>query len=159
MGRLPHRGAALTPALAATLAKVADVLTEAKRPWWVIGSAAVVLHGGTTNARDVDVIVGIDDVETIAAATGARAIEAGNDPLFLSERFLRWDGAPMPVEFMADMCVRNRSEWRRVEPRTRERIDVDQASIFVPGRLELRYILEAFGRPKDVARAQLLGRR
>ncbi|RZM06027.1 MAG: hypothetical protein EOP68_16945, partial [Sphingomonas sp.] len=104
----------------------------------MIGSAAVVLHGGTTNARDVDVIVGIDDVETIAAATGARAIEAGDDPLFLSERFLRWDGAPMPVEFMAGLCVRNRNEWRRVEPRTRERIDVDQASIFVPGRVELR---------------------
>ena len=158
MGRLPHRGATLTPALAATLAKVAEALTAAKRPWWVIGSAAVVLHGGTTNARDVDVIVGIDDVETIAATTGARAIEAGNDPLFLSERFLRWDGAPMPVEFMAGFRVRNRDEWRRVEPRTRERIDVDQASIFVPGRVELRYIMEAFGRPKDMARARLLGR-
>ena len=135
---------------------VADAMSVARRPWWVIGSAAVVLHGGSTHARDVDVIVDPADIAAVIMATGAAPAEAPADPLFRSAWFLRWSDPPVPVEFMAGFSVAIGSAWRPVEPRTRERITVDQAPVFVPARDELRQILASFGRPKDVARALLL---
>lgn len=156
MGGRAGRGAALTPALATTLERVAAAMTGAREPWWVIGSAAVVLHGGATGAKDVDVLLSVRDVEAVATGLGMTAGPGGEHPLFRSARFLRWDGAPLPVEFMAGFAVRSGDAWWPVEPVSRERVAIGHEVVFVPARDELRAMLLRFGREKDVARAALL---
>lgn len=156
MGRRTGRGAALTPALAATLVRVAGVMAVARKPWWVIGSAAVVLHDGATAVGDVDVLLSIDDADAAAAWLGMVAAPGSEHPLFRSARFFRWEQAPLPIEFMAGFAVRCGNAWWPVEPLSRELITVGDAAVFVPARDELRVMLARFGREKDVARAALL---
>lgn len=156
MGRGRGRGAALTPALAATLVAVADVLADAREPWWVIGSAAVALHGGRTDVRDVDVLLSIADASPVAARVG-RTPQAGSaHPLFRSESFFAWTAPPLAVEFMAGFAVARGGEWVPVVPRTREGVAVGGASVFVPARDEMRALLASFGRPKDRERLATL---
>jgi hypothetical protein len=57
---------------------------------------------------------------------------------------------------MGDFEVRTGEVWRRVEPTTREPRTVAGRTLFVPSRRELAGILRLFGRPKDLARADLL---
>lgn len=137
----------MTDDLAATLDAVAAELAEAVQPWWVIGSAAALLHGAATQVADVDVLLSLADAERLAQRWNVDN-EANDDGRFRSDVFARWPDAPLPVEIMAGLTVRGRP----VTPRTRERI----GSVWVPSRGELVSILRRFGRPKDVARADLL---
>lgn len=156
MGRQPGRGAALTPALAETLAAVAGVLATAEEAWWVIGSAAVVLHGGDTDAGDVDVLLSIADASRVAKRTGRVARPGTAHPLFRSASFFAWSAPPLTVEFMAETMVARGDAWVPVAPVTRQRITVAGGSVFVPSRREMQAMLTAFGRPKDERRLALL---
>lgn len=53
---------------------------------------------------------------------------------------------------MADLELCTADGWQPVRPLTR----VARGGVFVPDREELRAILRAFGREKDLARAALL---
>jgi hypothetical protein len=138
------------------LARVGDLMTAARAPWWVIGSAAVALHGGETDVGDVDVLLSVHDAAAIAARLGLTATMGSAHPLFRSERFFAWTEPPVAVEFMAGFAVRDARGWSPVEPVTRDRMAVGAHAIFVPARDELRAMLRRFGRPKDRARAALL---
>jgi hypothetical protein len=56
----------MTLALGETLARVADALAGARHPWWIIGSAAVALHGADVTVGDVDVLLGEEDARCSA---------------------------------------------------------------------------------------------
>ena len=155
MGRDVGRGAALSPALAETLARIAEAMVAADKPWWVIGSAAVVLHGGATEARDIDVLLSVRDAEVIAGRLGMTAARGSKHPLFRSERFFTWREPPLAVEFMAGFAVWSDVGWWPVAPVSRERVPMGTAAVFVPARDELRAMLLRFGRPKDLVRAAL----
>ncbi|VXC91977.1 hypothetical protein [Sphingomonas sp. 8AM] len=136
----------------AALAQVAAALRPARDPWWVIGSAAVRLHGAETSVDDIDVLVSARDATRLLGDwPGAVTIGAASDR-FRSHPFARLDGAALPIEVMADLELCTDGVWRRVSPATR----VALAGVFVPGRDELGAILRAFGRDKDLARAGLL---
>ncbi|MEG8039710.1 hypothetical protein QP166_10280 [Sphingomonas sp. LR60] len=136
----------------AALAQVATALRDARDPWWVIGSAAVRLHGGATSVADIDVLVSAYDATCVLRDwAGAVTIGVASD-LFRSHPFARLDGAALPVEMMADLEVFGEGVWRRVLPVTR----VALCGVFVPVCEELVAILRSFGRDKDIARAGLL---
>ncbi|SFP36720.1 hypothetical protein SAMN04488241_101186 [Sphingomonas rubra] len=80
-------------------------MAAAREPWWVIGSAAVVLHGGTTAVGDVDILLSVADAGLIAAALGIVVGPGGEHPLFRSTLFFVWNGTPLTVEFMAGFAV------------------------------------------------------
>ncbi|MFK3889879.1 hypothetical protein [Sphingomonas sp. NPDC079357] len=139
----------------AALAQVATALRPARDPWWVIGSAAVRLHGAETSVADIDVLVSARDAARLLGAwPGAVTIGAASNR-FRSSPFARLNGAALPVEVMADLELCTDGVWRRVSPATR----VAVAGVFVPARDELAAILRAFGRGKDLVRAALLDRR
>ncbi|MDB5444296.1 MAG: hypothetical protein JWP73_2672 [Phenylobacterium sp.] len=139
-----------------TLAAVATAMEVAEQPWWLIGSAAVALHGTpAVEVRDVDVLVGIAD-ERILAALGVEATAGGGDDLFRSTTFGVWRTQPLTVEIMAGFSLKQGAAWRAIEPATREAVELDGRQLFVPARPELIGILRAFGRPKDLERALLL---
>ncbi len=136
----------------AALEQVATALRSAHDPWWVIGSAAVRLHGGKTSVADIDVLTNARDaVQLIDTWPGAVTIGTASAQ-FRSHPFARLDGAALPVEVMADLELWTADGWQPVRPLTR----VMRGDVFVPDRDELRAILRTFGREKDLARAALL---
>lgn len=147
----------MTQALRATLETVAQAMTAAEDPWWIIGSAAVALHGGAPiTVADVDVLASVRDARGLAARLGLAADPGSGDALFRSAVFVRWNGLPMPVEAMAGFDVMVSGAWEPVWPVTRAWIAVGDGEVAVPSRAELRALLVAFGRGKDLARVTLL---
>ena len=132
---------------------LARVMADAREPWWIIGSAAAVLHGAATEAADIDVLLGVADADDLDARLGLGLRSGRGDALFRSERYGRWLEPSVPVEFMAELAVRGAAA---LVPRTRVPIAVGEAIVYVPGRRDMIAILELFGRPKDRARADLL---
>jgi hypothetical protein len=146
----------IAPALRETLVKVAEVMAPAQHEWWIIASAAVALHGADPGAiGDVDVLLDPRDAGAVLAGL-AVASPGAADAKFRSELFARWHGAPLPVEFFAGFHLREHGHWTEIRPATRQAVQLDEATLFVPERAELKAMLLRFGRPKDLARAALL---
>jgi hypothetical protein len=135
--------------LSTTLAQIARTMADAREPWWIIGSAAVVLHGAATSVADVDVLCGEADARTLIASLGGEVLASDVDPVFRSAVFGRCATTSLPVEVMAGLTVRG----ALVRLATREWI----GGVAAPSREELAALLRTFGREKDLARAALLG--
>jgi hypothetical protein len=149
----------VTPALRETLARVADAADEAAEPWWIIGSAAVALHGRAVEVRaDVDLLTGPAEARRLLDGLGARAAPGRASALFRSDVFGRWEGAPLAVEVMGGLHLRSGGGWAPVRIETRQAVEVEGRTLYVPAAAELAGLLASFGRPKDLERAkQLLG--
>lgn len=148
----------MTPALAETLARVAEAASDTKDPWWIIGSAAVVLHGrDIPHVKDVDLLMSARDAETLLRRVGERPKAGEANNRFRSLVFGCWTQPPIPVEVMGGFSIATPAGWRDVTLSTREAVTVGGARVFVPSVEELVRLLHSFGRPKDVERARLLG--
>ena len=145
-----------TEALDATLAAIADALVDTRGRWWVIGSAAIRLHGAATSVADVDVLLGVADARRLLAAWGVAADTGGGSDRFRSTLFARIAGLPMPVEVMAGFSVRVDGVWKPVRPRSRQAFDCAGRTIFAPSIGELAGMCRRFARDKDRARLRLL---
>lgn len=135
---------------------VAAAMTGAQEPWWIIGSAAVALHGAEVTVADVDVLLHEDDARAVLPALGIVAAAGEGTVLFRSVVFGQWIAPPLTVEFMAGFRFRATDGWQAVAPVTRERVTVDGHALFVPARAELAAMLRGFGREKDLVRASSL---
>lgn len=150
---------ALPDTLQQTLATAAHILAIAREPWWIIASTAIALHGGRVcDVADVDVLTSTADARRIAFHLGLESRDPVPHPRFRSEVYFGWDGAPLPVEFMAGLAVRSGEAWHAVLPATRLAIRMGGTTLYVPEREELRAIVASFGRAKDLLRADLLPR-
>ena len=144
--------------LNATLLAVAEVMAPALAAWWIIGSAAVALHGaGPVEVADIDVLLDPADALRILPAIGIEPRRGSDHPDFRSEVFGTWHANPLPVEFMAGFHHRRDGHWHPVEPTTRLSVPILHATLFIPSREELRQTIASFGRPKDLLRARMLG--
>ena len=147
----------VTPACISSLEELARTMKAAQDPWWIIGSAAVALHGGDPGAiADIDVIVSRRDLDALYERLPLTATPDNSKDFFLSERFGRWTQPALEIEFMASLSVQVEGVWHKVEPRTREVIEVGGQALPVPSRAELAAILTLFGREKDLRRAATL---
>lgn len=132
-------------------------MADARDDWWIIGSAAVALHGRDPGGiADIDVLLSEADATALLEPRGILPQQPSGTDLFRSRFFAHWDGTPLPTEFMAGFELCEGGKWTPIWPRTREAVDVDGAALFVPSREELKDILVRFGRGKDLARATLL---
>jgi len=132
-------------------------MAHASRPWWIIGSAAAWAHCARTPVADIDVLADEDDAAEILRATGSPYGAGSDSELFRSSVFGRFDGATLPIEVMGGLHVRSDRGWTKVVLTTREPVRIGDATIWVPSRPELILLFLRFGRPKDLARAALLG--
>jgi hypothetical protein len=147
----------LSPALAASLNAIGNIMVEAHDPWWIIGSGAVALHGADPGrVADVDVLLSVADARRVLPTIGIKLRQGSAHADFRSSIFGIWTGTALPVEFMADFHRRSGEAWLPVRPATRRPIKLDGVNIHVPERAELQSILAAFGRPKDIGRARSL---
>lgn len=151
------RAMTVTPALADTLGMISENASEARDPWWIIGSAAVVLHGRTVaHVKDVDLMMSGADAESFLKRVGAAPTNGRPNDRFRSLVFGVWSAPPIPVEVMGGFSVATPEGWRDVSLVTREAVTVQGRTIFLPSAEELVRLLRSFGREKDLARADLL---
>lgn len=154
---MPDPAAPFPAALLQTFRMVAEKLTVAQDPWWLIGGAAARLQGARTVAiSDIDVIMSVRDARRILADLGIPPKADGGTDRFRSDVFARWTSPPVPVDLMGGFQVLARDGWQPVRPATREPVPVADKILYVPSRLELIGICRLFGRPKDLARAEAL---
>ena len=149
--------ASLPEALRRALEMVADLAAPAADPWWIIASAAVALHGAPIeDVRDVDLLMSEEDARRTLVRAGVEPRSGQGTDRFRSAVFGTWLGAPVPIEIFGGFEMAGAAGWTRVRPETREPVTVGGKVLFVPSAAELRAMLLGFGRPKDLARAELL---
>jgi hypothetical protein len=147
----------LPVSLEAALLDVAEAVRGAREPWWIIGSAAVALHGAEAGEiGDIDLLMSRGDAGRLFARRGLPLAPGPGGPLFRSALLGRWSAAGREVEAMAGLEVCGARGWVQVLPRGRAAVAVAGATLFVPPRDELVAILRLFGREKDLARAAAL---
>lgn len=140
-----------------SLRQAAEAMAGTRDPWWVIGSAAVVLHGADTTVADIDLLTSERDAAAVDRRLGLGLRRGQGSALFRSALYGRWNAPPVPVEIMADLSVAAPDgAWHPLRPVTRLAVAIGDATVFVPDRLELIAILRRFGRTKDHDRAALL---
>ncbi len=96
------------------------------------------------------------DAARLLGRVGSVSEADGGTGPFRSEVFGRWTGGPLPVDVMGGLRVFADGRWTEVRPVTREAVDLEGATVFLPSAAELAAIMRRFGRPKDLARARLL---
>ncbi|GMN04088.1 hypothetical protein [Erythrobacter sp. MTPC3] len=144
-------------ALHRSLHQLADALKDAAEPWWIIGSAAVELHGGNPDTiSDIDVLVSRKDIDALYRRLPLTDTPDNGKTMFRSARFGWWSEPEVEIEFMHGLEVEADGKWEPVEPETRQAVMVDHRELFVPHRDELIEILTRFGREKDLRRAASL---
>ncbi|MFL6857984.1 MAG: hypothetical protein ACJ8EB_08765 [Allosphingosinicella sp.] len=119
----------------------------ARDPWWIIGSAAMALHGVEgLQVGDIDLLTSRRDAAALLGAKGGEPGEPGGR--FRSDIFGRWRAGAYGVDVMGGF----RFDGRELVPRTR----VARGGLFVPAVEELIAMCETFERPKDAERATRL---
>jgi hypothetical protein len=98
----------------------------------------------------------VGDAQQLLRRVDSGSLRAEPDPLFRSDIFGTWMGPPLPVEVMGGFSYLLSGSWRPVWPTTRLAVMIDGHMLFVPAPAELRALLLAFGRDKDVERAALI---
>ena len=140
-----------------SLARCVELLSTARQDWWLIGGAAFLAHGvGSGVLKDVDVLVGTADAETLAKSSDVTLLERGASTRFSSAHYFSCCAGQVPIEFMAGLRVRKEGDWHPVLPQTRVRRQIGEIEVYVPEAGELVKIARLFGRRKDLERARLL---
>ncbi|HET6943115.1 MAG TPA: hypothetical protein VFH89_13225 [Sphingomicrobium sp.] len=133
------------------------VVADAEDDWWIIGSAAVALHGADVpSVRDVDLLMSTRDAGQLLKRVGGRPRDSKPSAQFRSEVFGTWYDPPLPIEVMGGFSLNTANGWRPVLLETREERRVEGYDFYVPCVGELKDLLRSFGRPKDIERALLL---
>jgi hypothetical protein len=147
----------VTPELAAGLTAVAAAMADTPDDWWIIGSAAVALHGGTPlTVADIDVLTSRATALRLADLWSATPDPPGDSALFRSAVHFEHRLGGATVDVMAELEVGGPGGWTLLQPRSRIAIAVGGVTLYAPDRAELIEILGRFGRPKDLERAALL---
>lgn len=147
----------LAAGLEATLAYLLSLTDACHDDWWIIGSAAMALHGAkTVSVADVDVITSPRDALMLLESHGTPVSKDEGKDRFRSQIFGRLTGAQLPVEVMAGLEVRQDREWVEVAPATRVALPVASRTAYAPDLEELIEITRLFGRPKDFERLAAL---
>jgi len=147
----------MTAPLAETLSMLAQAVQDAEDDWWLIGSAAVVLHGGQVPLlKDVDLMMSARDAEAVLRRVGGKRGGAEPSERFQSDIFGVWSEPPVPIEIFGGFRLATGGAWREVSFATREPVAVGSAHVFVPSAAELVRLLHSFGRAKDLERAARL---
>lgn len=147
----------MTPELARSLEAVAEVMAAAHDDWWIIGSAAVALHGARpVTVADIDVLTSRDQALRLAELWDASPEPPGDHPLFRSAIHFEHRLAGATIDVMAELEVNGPAGWTLLRPASRVPLRAGAATLYAPDRAELVEILRLFGREKDLARAALL---
>lgn len=149
----------LSPALYDVIAASVPLLqAHCRDPWVVIGSAACALAGAAVEVADLDLLTSAADAERLMALWPSQ-LDTSYTPASADRfrsHFARFQFSGMPLEVMGDLELHDADGWRAVRVNDVVHINVVDIAVPIPSRVEQIRILESFGRPKDLARAELL---
>ena len=128
-------------------------MEAARDPRWLIGSAAIALHGVPVEVADIDLLTSVADAERLF---GERLAPAPPSGLFRSERFGRWSKHGIAVELMAGLRLYRDGAWRDIFITGRVAVPLGVRTLYTPGVPGLLALCRMFDRPKDRTRAALL---
>ncbi|HKT27839.1 hypothetical protein [Dyella sp.] len=127
-------------------------------PWVVIGSAACALAGAAVEVADLDLLTSTADAQRLIAVWPSHLdttyVPAGADRF--RSCFARFLFPGMPLEVMGDLQLHDADGWQPVQINETVHVTVADVAVAIPSRDEQIRILKSFGRPKDLARAELL---
>lgn len=142
----------------AITASVPLLQKHCRDPWVVIGSAACALAGGDVEVADLDLLTSAADADRLIDVWSAQldtCYAPANADRFRS-RFARFQFPGMPLEVMGDLQWHDADGWHAVRVNDTVHVSVEDIAVPIPSRAEQIRILESFGRPKDLVRAELL---
>lgn len=141
-------------------AELAPALADLTEPWCVIGSAAMMIAGAAIeDCPDLDIMTTGRGAEALEAAWDAqrdRAYAPGGEGPFRS-RFSAYDFPAGRVEVMGDLLLRRGDGWEPVAIPTSVEGRLAGLPVRLPDRQAQIDLFRLFGRPKDLAKAALLG--
>lgn len=145
----------------AALKLLAGLMAEAHQSWWLIGPAAVGLHGGEPGTfRRFEVIVSPGDARRLAETRGLTLERGPATPLKRARKSLTLPLGGFEAQVMYGVEQHAGGRWVAVLPTTRVGVDLgDGRMIYTPEPAELAAILRQTGRGRDIARADSLERR
>ena len=139
-------------------ASVPSLQAHCHDPWVVIGSAACALAGASVDVADLDLLTSAADAERLITLWSAQLdtsyTPAGADRF--RSRFARFRFPGMPLEVMGGLELHDIDGWRAVCVNDVVHVRLADVTVPIPSCAEQIRILERFGRPKDLARAELL---
>jgi hypothetical protein len=133
-------------------------MAGAQRPWCLIGSAAMALHGVDTRPADVDVLFDPADAPAVANALNLPLTRGRSDGKFRSQWFQRQERTLFSIEFMAGLEVFDGVRWTPVVVPQPTWLPVGRQRIPVAPVEALIAHCRLFARPKDEPRARLLAK-
>lgn len=148
----------MEPGELAALKLLTGLMTEAHQPWWLIGPAAVALHGGDAgNFTRFEVIVSPGDARRLAEARGLSLVRGPATALKRARNSLTLPLGGIEARLMVWVEQHVAGRWVPVQPKSRVAVDLgDGRKVFTPDRDELAAILKQTGRARDLARAASL---
>jgi len=147
----------LTESHILALEYVSHLLHNAQDDWWVIGSAAIALHGVDVGpVNDIDILVSLRDAQALRLATGTANRAVTGSKKFRSEVFLQLDYDGIPLEVMANFSVNHQGRWQAILPTSRQAFNLGNACVYAPALRELVEILRVFSREKDRQRIRFI---
>ncbi|MGR6430580.1 hypothetical protein ACU5AY_06625 [Rhizobium sp. PAMB 3174] len=145
--------------LALDLSRLVEAMSGFEGRWWIIGSAAMALHGVEgIDPNDIDILVSADDARRLSTRWKIEPFAMPPHPRFRSEVFLRKPLAAREAEVMGGFEVMTVGGWTPVEPRDRIVVSHAGGMLYVPSIAEIIDMCRQFGREKDLARLVLLAR-
>lgn len=141
----------------AAFRKTAEFLSDMADPWWVLGSGAIALLGlDPKGVRDIDVLISKRDALVLMQKHNLPNRADGGNERFRSDIFLLPELGDFRVELMSNYCIRHNDDWVVVQPSSRIKVQIADATLYVPALCEQIELLSLLGRPKDHHRIQLL---
>lgn len=144
--------------VAARLELLGQVMAAAQDDWCLIGGAALAVLGVPgVPVRDIDVLLSVADAKRIMGQLGVVSSPDRGSGRFCSQVYAQV-GETIQFDFMAGLKVRADDAWVPVLPCPTSRVMFGEWPIYLPSRADMAAILRLFGRPKDLARLDLLER-
>jgi signal peptidase I len=107
--------------------------------------------------RDIDILLSVADAKRIMGQLGVVSLPDQGSDRFCSQVYAQV-GETIQFDFMAGLKVRANDGRVPVSPRPTSRVMFGEWPIYLPSRADMAGILRLFGRPKDLARLDLLER-
>jgi hypothetical protein len=140
------------------LRAVAAFMNDADKPWWIIGSAALVLSGVQgVEPDDIDIVCDGKSLFWLLESSGIKVYPPSPHKQFRSSPYQRIQVANgTPIELMGDLQVHDGTAFRALKISSRETVRAAGTTFYLPSIAEQIAILRLFGRSKDLAKAALL---
>jgi hypothetical protein len=140
-----------------TLERVVGITRPHRDDWWIIGSAAMILHGAASiSAADVDLMTPARHANIILSSCGIAPGRDGGRDHARSVVFGQITDTALPIDVMGDLHLRSGDGWQLLLPKTRQAVHLPFGPVFIPDLPELIDITRRLGRPKDLERVLVL---